>query len=76
MDAISVWRGKHGDPIPPLGPLPGLLDGDVLAYEFELPNNFRPWPGRTRFERTYVLLDVGVSFCNPCWRDVTCQSAG
>ena len=38
-----------------------------MAYEFELPERFEPWPGRTRLERTFVLLDVGVSFANPCW---------
>jgi hypothetical protein len=41
--------------------------GDVVAYEFELPDRFEPWSGRTRLERTFVLLDVGVSFANPCW---------
>jgi hypothetical protein len=38
-----------------------------LAYEFELPDSFEPWPGRTLLERTFVLLDLGVSFANPCW---------
>ncbi len=38
-----------------------------MAYEWELPERFEPWPGRTRLERTFVLLDVGVSFANPCW---------
>jgi len=49
------------------GPLPGYRLGNVVAYEFELPTRFEPWPGRTRLERTFVLLDVGVSFANPCW---------
>jgi len=40
----------------------------VVAYEFRLPESFEPWPGRSRLERTFVLLDLGVSFANPCWR--------
>jgi hypothetical protein len=40
----------------------------VLAYEFELPARFEPWPGRTRLERVFVLLDTGVSLALPCWR--------
>ena len=70
MDPIQVWRGKHGDPVPLFGPLPGLRDGDVIAYEWELPEAFAPWPGRTRVERTYVLLGLGISLCNPTWREV------
>lgn len=66
-EPIEVWRGAHGDPRNLFGPLPGLRAGDVVAYEFELPERFEPWPGRTRLERTFVLLDVGVSFANPCW---------
>src|SRR5438876_798586 len=31
------------------------------------PDRFEPWPGRKLIERTFVLLDVGVSFANPCW---------
>jgi hypothetical protein len=45
--------------------------GDVVAYEIELPERFEPWPGRTRLERTFVLLDVDVSFANPCWQRPT-----
>jgi len=60
-------RGRHGDVGPLFGPLPGVRLGEVVAYEFELPARFEPWPGRTRLERTFVLLDVGVSFANPCW---------
>src|SRR5207253_8362002 len=33
----------------------------------ELPDSFEPWPGRTLGERTFVLLELGVSFANPCW---------
>jgi hypothetical protein len=37
-----------------------------VAYDFELPRSFEPWPGRTLRERTFVLLEFGVSFANPC----------
>jgi hypothetical protein len=60
-------RGTHGDAGSLFGPLPGVHLGEVIAYEFELPARFEPRPGRTRLERTFVLLDVGVSFANPCW---------
>lgn len=60
-------RGAHRDLDNLFGPLPGVRIGDVIAYEFELPERFEPWPGRSRLERTFVLLDVGVSFANPCW---------
>ncbi len=39
----------------------------MLVYEFALPDSYVPWPGRTLLERTFVLLDLGVSFPNPCW---------
>jgi hypothetical protein len=68
MEQIEVWRGRHGDPVPLLGPLPGVHTDDVLAYEFELPSRFVPWPGRTRLERVFVLLDLGVSMSCPPWR--------
>jgi Protein of unknown function (DUF402) len=68
MRHVEVWRGAHGDPVPPFGPLPGIRIGDTLAYEFQLPNRFIPWPGRTRLERVFVLLDLGVSMARPCWR--------
>jgi Protein of unknown function (DUF402) len=67
-ESIQVWRGAHGDPEHLFGPLPGFREDGVVAYEFELPERFEPWPGRTRLERTFVLLDVGVSFANPCWQ--------
>lgn len=66
-ERVEVMRGAHQDQGSLFGPLPGLRLGDVVAYEFELPERFEPWPGRTRLERTFVLLDVGVSFANPCW---------
>lgn len=66
IEPVEILRGKHKDAFL-FGPLPGMRDGDVVAYEFELPGRFAPWPGRTRLERTFVLLDMGVSFSNPCW---------
>lgn len=68
MRHVEVWRGAHGDPVPPFGPLPGIRVGDTLAYEFQLPDRFIPWPGRSRLERVFVLLDLGVSMARPCWR--------
>jgi Protein of unknown function (DUF402) len=50
------------------GPLPGIRAGDVLAYEFEMASRLTPWPGRTRLERVFVLLDLGVSMSLPPWR--------
>jgi len=70
-----VWRGKYGDPVPLFGPLPGMRESAVVAYEFALPERFEPWPGRTRLERVFVLTDVGVGFTQPCWRSAT-DSAG
>jgi hypothetical protein len=63
---VDVMRGRHGHDLV-LGPYPGARLGEVVAYEFELPGSFVPWPGRTLVERTFVLLDLGVSFSNPCW---------
>lgn len=68
MEHVEVWRGKHGDPQPLFGPLPGVRAGDTLAYEFQLPDSFEPWPGRTLLERVFVLLDLGVSMSIPAWR--------
>lgn len=68
IERIEVMRGSHRDQDDLFGPLPGFRLDDVVAYEFELPERFEPWPGRTRLERTFVLVDVGVSFANPCWR--------
>lgn len=39
-----------------------------MAYEFQLPDRFVPWPGRSRLQRVYVLLDLGVSMSAPCWQ--------
>ncbi|MBD0329421.1 MAG: DUF402 domain-containing protein [Thermoleophilia bacterium] len=71
MEAVEVFRG-HVREDRLFGPLPGVRDGGAVAYEFELPDRFEPWPGRTRLERVFVLIDVGVSFSIPCWvRDGT-----
>lgn len=70
MERVEVWRGHHGDPAPPFGPLPGVRLGDALAYEFEPPARFVPWPGRTLLERVFVLLDLGVSMSIPSWQSV------
>lgn len=69
--SVEVWRGHHGDPVPLFGPLPGVRIGDTLAYEFELAARYVPWPGRTRLERVFVLLDLGVSMSLPPWRHTT-----
>ncbi len=68
MERVEVWRGRHGDPVPLFGPLPGVRDGEVLAYEFRLPDSFVPWPGRSLLERVFVLLDLGVSMSVPAWQ--------
>lgn len=68
MERVTVWRGAHGDPVPLFGPLPGVRNGDILAYEFQLSDRFVPWPGRTLLERVFVLLDLGVSMSLPSWR--------
>lgn len=68
-EAVEVLRGGHKPADTGLfGPLPGVRVGDVVAHEFELPERFEPWPGRTRLERTFVLLDLGISMASPCWR--------
>jgi hypothetical protein len=70
MQRVEVMRAGS-DPCGPLfGPLPGVRYGDVVAYEFELPEEFVPWPGRSRLQRIFVLLDVGVSLSRPGWREV------
>jgi len=67
VERVEVLRGTHRNLAVQFGPLPAFRLGNVVAYEFELPERYEPWPGRTRLERTFVLLDVGVSFANPCW---------
>jgi hypothetical protein len=68
MEQIEVWQGRHGDPVPLFGPLPGIRHDDALAYEFELSARFVPWPGRSRLMRVFVLLDLGVALSLPAWR--------
>jgi hypothetical protein len=74
VEQVEVWRGRHGDPVPLFGPLPGVRAGDVLAYEFNLSSRFTPWPGRTLLERVFVLLDLGVSMSLPAWRSTAAVS--
>jgi hypothetical protein len=67
LERVEVFRGTNRDHSIQFGPLPGFRLGNVVAYEFGLSERFEPWPGRTHLERTFVLLDVGVSFANPFW---------
>lgn len=67
IERVEVWRTSHRHPEVMFGPLPALRAGNVVAYEFGLPERFVPAPGRMPLERTFVLLDVGVSFANPFW---------
>ena len=68
VEAVEVLYGSHKEPPQALfGPLPGRRLGNVVAYEMQAPTTFDPWPGRSRLERKYALLDVGVSFGIPCW---------
>jgi hypothetical protein len=76
MQRVEVWRGGSDPSGALFGPLPGMRDGDVMAYEFELPDHFVPRPGRSRLERTYVLLDLGVSMSVPGWREVRLPNGG
>jgi hypothetical protein len=77
IERVEVLRGGYEPDDPGLfGPLPGVRIGNVIAYEFELPERFEQWPGRTRLERTFVLLDLGISMSNPCWRRATAPNGG
>lgn len=68
VEPIEVLLGTHKEGQHALlGPLPGRRLGNVIAYEMQAPASFDPWPGRSRLERNYALLDVGVSFGIPCW---------
>jgi hypothetical protein len=69
MEPAEVWIGRYGDPVPLFGPLPGVRDEAALAYEFALPGNFEPLPGGSLLQRSYALLDLGVSMAIPCWRE-------
>src|SRR5688572_9437349 len=66
FEEVEVMRGRHG--VAELfGPLPAILHGGVVAYEFALPPAYEQWPGRSLLERTFVLLYLEISFANPCW---------
>lgn len=67
MQPVEVMRGTQRDLALQFGPYPGFRQGNFIAYEFELPEQFEPWPGRTRLERSFVLLDLGISLSNPPW---------
>jgi uncharacterized protein DUF402 len=68
FERVEVVLGTHKHGQHELfGPLPGRRLGNVIAYEMQAPPSFEPWPGRSRVERKYALLDVGVSFGIPCW---------
>lgn len=68
IERIQVYLGTHKQGDPTLfGPLPGRRLGDVIAFEMQAPPVFTPWPGRSRVERKYALIDLGVSFGIPCW---------
>lgn len=69
MEQLAVWRGEFGDPVPLFGPLPALRSGNVVAYEFKLPDRFVAWPGQSLVQRSFLLTDVGVDLSLPCWRD-------
>jgi hypothetical protein len=68
LETVEVHLGSHHRPEAGLfGPLPGRRLGEVLVYEMQAPEQFEPWSGRSRVERKYALLDLGVSFGIPCW---------
>ncbi len=60
MQPVQVMRGSAG-------PFHGIRLGDVVAYDFALDKSFTPRSGLTRWERAYLLLDLGVQFANPLW---------
>jgi hypothetical protein len=66
-ERVEVMQGRHHSPHELFGPLPGVRLGEVVAYEFELPESFEPWVGGSRLQRTFVLLDVGVTLSDVCW---------
>jgi len=71
MEDVAVWRGEFGDRVPLFGPLPALRSGNVVAYEFNLPDRFVAWPGRSLAQRSFLLTDVGVDLSFPCWCECT-----
>lgn len=72
IEPIEVFLGTHkGEQTELFGPLPGRRCGQVIAYEMQAPADFEVWPGRSRVERKYALLDVGVALGIPCWSGYT-----
>lgn len=67
LSSITVFRGHYTKPDKLFGPFLGFRQANVLCYEFELPKSFKPAVGKTNLERTFVLLDLGISFSNPIW---------
>jgi predicted RNA-binding protein associated with RNAse of E/G family len=67
MERVQVWLGRYGDPVPLDGPYPGFRDGNVVVYEFGLPERFQPRPGRLPVQRVFMLADLGVSMAQPYW---------
>lgn len=68
LEVVEVLLGTHKRADPGLlGPLPGRRSGNVISFEMQAPAAFETWPGRSRVERKFALLDVGVSFGVPCW---------
>jgi len=66
LERVEVMRGRYADEHLS-GPFSAARIGQVVAYDFDLPPSFEPWPDRTLRERIFVLLDLGVSFANSCW---------
>lgn len=67
-EAVAVLLGTHqGGDETVVGPFPGRRLGEVVAYEIQAPEAFTPWPGRSRVERKYALLELGVTLGVPCW---------
>ncbi len=74
-EPVEVFSGGYEhDPADLFGPLPAFRLGDVLAYEMAAPERFEPWPSRTRLQRTFVLLKLGVSLNIPCWGQATLRN--
>ena len=68
LETVEVYLGSHHrQEVALFGPLPARRLGQVLVHEMQAPEEFEPWSGRSRVERKYALLDLGVSFGKPCW---------
>lgn len=69
MTPVEVYLGGYREAETELfGPLPARRSGTAVAYEMQAPDSYEPWPGRSRLERKYALLDLGVTLGLPCWR--------